>query len=67
MLFRDGYVSLPNEEARLVLLKSLLSKQGSPLTQKQLAQLTGMTGGSDLTILAKDAMLRPVGEFGPER
>uniref|UniRef100_A0A8C9ETI1 Spastin n=1 Tax=Pavo cristatus TaxID=9049 RepID=A0A8C9ETI1_PAVCR len=33
------YVSLPNEETRLILLKNLLSKQGSPLTQKELAQL----------------------------
>ncbi|KAJ6664717.1 hypothetical protein lerEdw1_006290 [Lerista edwardsae] len=33
------YVSLPNEETRLLLLKNLLSKQGNPLTQKELAQL----------------------------
>ncbi|TKC37914.1 hypothetical protein EI555_021127, partial [Monodon monoceros] len=33
------YVSLPNEETRLLLLKNLLCKQGSPLTQKELAQL----------------------------
>ncbi|KAM7118962.1 spastin isoform 5-T5 [Ciconia maguari] len=33
------YVSLPNEETRLILLRNLLSKQGSPLTQKELAQL----------------------------
>ncbi|XP_037261523.1 spastin isoform X7 [Falco rusticolus] len=36
------YVSLPNEETRLILLKNLLSKQGSPLTQKELAQLARM-------------------------
>ncbi|XP_036190838.1 spastin isoform X7 [Myotis myotis] len=33
------YVSLPNEETRRLLLKNLLCKQGSPLTQKELAQL----------------------------
>jgi spastin len=57
------YVSLPNEETRLLLLKNLLCKQGSPLTQKELAQLARMTDGysrSDLTALAKDAALGPI-------
>uniref|UniRef100_A0A2R9BJ49 Spastin n=1 Tax=Pan paniscus TaxID=9597 RepID=A0A2R9BJ49_PANPA len=57
------YVSLPNEETRLLLLKNLLCKQGSPLTQKELAQLARMTdgySGSDLTALAKDAALGPI-------
>ncbi|XP_064014768.1 spastin isoform X3 [Pogoniulus pusillus] len=64
------YVSLPNEETRLVLLKTLLSKQGSPLTQKELAQLARMTdgySGSDLTALAKDAALGPIRELKPEQ
>ncbi|XP_042671319.1 spastin isoform X4 [Centrocercus urophasianus] len=64
------YVSLPNEETRLVLLKNLLSKQGSPLTQKELAQLARMTdgySGSDLTALAKDAALGPIRELKPEQ
>uniref|UniRef100_A0A8D0LBX5 Spastin n=1 Tax=Sphenodon punctatus TaxID=8508 RepID=A0A8D0LBX5_SPHPU len=64
------YVSLPNEEIRLILLKNLLSKQGSPLTQKELAQLARMTegySGSDLTALAKDAALGPIRELKPEQ
>uniref|UniRef100_A0A8C5KKJ6 microtubule-severing ATPase n=1 Tax=Jaculus jaculus TaxID=51337 RepID=A0A8C5KKJ6_JACJA len=47
----------------LLLLKNLLCKQGSPLTQKELAQLARMTdgySGSDLTALAKDAALGPI-------
>ncbi|XP_024854478.1 spastin isoform X4 [Bos indicus] len=64
------YVSLPNEETRLLLLKNLLCKQGSPLTQKELAQLARMTNGysgSDLTALAKDAALGPIRELKPEQ
>uniref|UniRef100_F6SW10 microtubule-severing ATPase n=1 Tax=Equus caballus TaxID=9796 RepID=F6SW10_HORSE len=64
------YVSLPNEETRLLLLKNLLGKQGSPLTQKELAQLARMTdgySGSDLTALAKDAALGPIRELKPEQ
>uniref|UniRef100_A0A8C8Z459 microtubule-severing ATPase n=1 Tax=Prolemur simus TaxID=1328070 RepID=A0A8C8Z459_PROSS len=50
-------------QTRLLLLKNLLCKQGSPLTQKELAQLARMTdgySGSDLTALAKDAALGPI-------
>ncbi|KAM4867600.1 spastin isoform 2-T2 [Thomomys bottae] len=64
------YVSLPNEETRLLLLKNLLCKQGNPLTQKELAQLARMTdgySGSDLTALAKDAALGPIRELKPEQ
>ncbi|XP_007435412.1 spastin isoform X2 [Python bivittatus] len=64
------YVSLPSEETRLLLLKNLLSKQGNPLTQKELAQLARMTdgySGSDLTALAKDAALGPIRELKPEQ
>ncbi|XP_032070869.1 spastin isoform X3 [Thamnophis elegans] len=64
------YVSLPNEETRLLLLKNLLSKQGNPLTQKELAQLARMSdgySGSDLTALAKDAALGPIRELKPEQ
>uniref|UniRef100_A0A670IFV2 microtubule-severing ATPase n=1 Tax=Podarcis muralis TaxID=64176 RepID=A0A670IFV2_PODMU len=55
---------------RLLLLKNLLSKQGNPLTQKELAQLARMTegySGSDLTALAKDAALGPIRELKPEQ
>ncbi|XP_053566896.1 spastin [Bombina bombina] len=64
------YVSLPNEETRFVLLQSLLSKQGSPLTQKELSQLSRLTegySGSDITALAKDAALGPIRELKPEQ
>ncbi|XP_063773887.1 spastin isoform X2 [Pseudophryne corroboree] len=64
------YVSLPNEETRLLLLQNLLSKQGSPLTQKELTQLARMTdgySGSDITALAKDAALGPIRELKPEQ
>ncbi|XP_069925372.1 spastin isoform X4 [Oryctolagus cuniculus] len=64
------YVSLPNEETRQLLLKNLLCKQGSPLSQKELAQLARMTdgySGSDLTALAKDAALGPIRELKPEQ
>ncbi|XP_018412569.1 PREDICTED: spastin [Nanorana parkeri] len=64
------YVSLPNEETRLLLVKNLLSKQGNPLTQKELAQLARQTegySGSDITALAKDAALGPIRELKPEQ
>ncbi|KAM3930746.1 spastin isoform 2-T2 [Leptodactylus fuscus] len=64
------YVSLPNEETRLLLLQNLLSKQGNPLTQKELAQLARLTegySGSDVTALAKDAALGPIRELKPEQ
>ncbi|XP_064411853.1 spastin [Latimeria chalumnae] len=64
------YVSLPNEETRLKLLKNLLYKHGNPLTQKDLEQLARMTegySGSDLTALAKDAALGPIRELKPEQ
>ncbi|NP_001086725.1 spastin [Xenopus laevis] len=64
------YVALPNEETRLVLLKNLLSKQGNPLSEKELTQLSRLTegySGSDITALAKDAALGPIRELKPEQ
>ncbi|KAM4694757.1 spastin-like isoform 1-T1 [Discoglossus pictus] len=64
------YVSLPNEETRLILLQNLLSKQGNPLTQKELVLLARLTegySGSDITALAKDAALGPIRELKPEQ
>ncbi|XP_069625325.1 spastin isoform X2 [Ranitomeya imitator] len=64
------YVSLPNEETRLLLLQNLLSKQGNPLTQKELTQLARLSegySGSDITALAKDAALGPIRELKPEQ
>ncbi|XP_075453205.1 spastin isoform X2 [Ascaphus truei] len=64
------YVALPNDETRLLLLSNLLSKQGDPLTQKELTQLARMAdgySGSDITALAKDAALGPIRELKPEQ
>ncbi|XP_043914530.1 spastin [Protopterus annectens] len=64
------YVSLPDEETRMMLLTNLLSKHGNPLNQKELLQLAKMTdgySGSDLTSLAKDAALQPIRELKPEQ
>uniref|UniRef100_A0A667ZZL1 microtubule-severing ATPase n=1 Tax=Myripristis murdjan TaxID=586833 RepID=A0A667ZZL1_9TELE len=64
------YVSLPNQETRFKLLKNLLGKHGSPLSQGDLSRLAKTTAGysgSDLTSLAKDAALGPIRELGPEQ
>ncbi|XP_034537566.1 spastin isoform X2 [Notolabrus celidotus] len=64
------YVSLPDEQTRLTLLKNLLGKQGSPLSTTDLSYLAKKTAGysgSDLTALAKDAALGPIRELGPEQ
>ncbi|KAK8780506.1 hypothetical protein V5799_018152, partial [Amblyomma americanum] len=57
------YVTLPDENTRLVLLEKLLKKQNSPLSLdklKYLARITSGYSGSDLTALAKDAALGPI-------
>uniref|UniRef100_A0A673LIM7 Fidgetin-like protein 1 n=1 Tax=Sinocyclocheilus rhinocerous TaxID=307959 RepID=A0A673LIM7_9TELE len=57
-------------QARLKLLKNLLSKHRNTLPQKELSQLARMTegySGSDLTSLAKDAALGPIRELRPEQ
>ncbi|CAH2250024.1 spastin isoform X2 [Pelobates cultripes] len=64
------YVSLPNEETRLLLLTNLLVKQGNPLSEKELRRLARLTegySGSDITALAKDAALGPIRELQPEQ
>ncbi|XP_035856322.1 spastin-like [Sander lucioperca] len=64
------YVALPGEETRFSLLRNLLEKHSSPLTQLELQQLARMTegySGSDLTSLAKDASLGPIRELHPEQ
>lgn len=46
-----------------MLLRRLLSKHSSPLSEKELMQLALLTdgySGSDLTALAKDAALGPI-------
>ncbi|KAL1414177.1 hypothetical protein MTO96_007657 [Rhipicephalus appendiculatus] len=64
------YVTLPDENTRLVLLEKLLRKQNSPLSLdklKYLARVTSGYSGSDLTALAKDAALGPIRELNPEQ
>lgn len=57
------YVTLPDLETRMELLRKLLAKQGcgfSTSELKRLATLTEGYSGSDLTALAKDAALGPI-------
>lgn len=57
------YVTLPDLETRMKLLKKLLSKQSCVLTPQELKRLATLTegySGSDLTALAKDAALGPI-------
>ncbi|XP_061411354.1 spastin-like isoform X1 [Lethenteron reissneri] len=63
------YVDMPDEAARKQILNHLLSKHGSPLSEKELAVLARTTTGysaSDLTALAKDAALGPIRELSME-
>ncbi|KAF4528140.1 hypothetical protein B566_EDAN011156 [Ephemera danica] len=63
------YVNLPDQGTRIVLLRRLLSKHCSPLSEKELTRLSVATegySGSDLTALAKDAALGPIRELDPE-
>ncbi|KAH9509344.1 hypothetical protein Btru_046806 [Bulinus truncatus] len=60
------YVTMPDIQTRRVMLSHLLSKHGSPLTQKELDTLAKQTegySGSDLNALAKDAALGPIREL----
>ena len=57
------YVTLPDLETRIKLIKNLLAKQGCVLSQQELKRLATLTEGysaSDLTALAKDAALGPI-------
>ncbi|XP_052866122.1 spastin [Anopheles cruzii] len=63
------YVTLPDRDTRELLLRRLLQKQGSPLSNadlKRLALLTEGYSGSDLTALARDAALEPIRELNVE-
>ncbi|XP_067840203.1 spastin isoform X2 [Heptranchias perlo] len=63
------FVSLPNEQTRLLLITNLLAKHRNPLNRKDLLHLAKQTegySGSDLTALAKDAALGPIRELKPE-
>lgn len=57
------YVTLPDLQTRIVLLRRLLAKHNDPLTPEELNEMAVMTegySGSDLTGLAKDAALGPI-------
>jgi len=60
------YVQMPDVETRRALITQLLSKHGSPLSNKEISKVVSMTEGytcSDLTNLARDAALAPVREI----
>merc|ERR1712029_79651 len=60
------YVQMPDVETRRALITQLLSKHGSPLSNKEISKVVLMTEGytcSDLTNLARDAALAPVREL----
>lgn len=57
------YVSLPNRDTRLLLLKKLTDRQQCDMNSSDLDSLSDLTkgySGSDLTSLAKDAALAPI-------
>lgn len=61
------YVTLPDLQTRIMLLKRLLAKHNDPLSAEELFEMAVLTegySGSDLTGLAKDAALGPIrGKF----
>ncbi|XP_066586927.1 spastin isoform X2 [Prorops nasuta] len=64
------YVTLPDLQTRVVLLKRLLAKHNDPLTNEELIEMAVLTegySGSDLTGLAKDAALGPIRELNPDQ
>ncbi|KAK0086783.1 hypothetical protein PV325_002503 [Microctonus aethiopoides] len=64
------YVTLPDLQTRIMLLKRLLAKHNDPLSAEELFEMAVLTegySGSDLTGLAKDAALGPIRELNPEQ
>ncbi|KAI1284944.1 Spastin [Halotydeus destructor] len=63
------YITLPDFDHRLNLLRKLLATQNNPLTGSELHELAMLTenySGSDLTALAKDSALGPIRDLEPE-
>jgi len=57
------YVTLPDLQTRIMLLRRLLAKHNDPLMSEELNEMAVLTegySGSDLTGLAKDAALGPI-------
>ncbi|XP_018400520.1 PREDICTED: spastin isoform X2 [Cyphomyrmex costatus] len=64
------YVTLPDLQTRIVLLRRLLAKHNDPLMFEELNEMAVLTegySGSDLTGLAKDAALGPIRELNPDQ
>ncbi|XP_015120153.1 spastin isoform X2 [Diachasma alloeum] len=64
------YVTLPDLDTRVILMKRLLGKHNDPLCDEELQEVAVLTegySGSDLTGLAKDAALGPIRELNPEQ
>ncbi|XP_063992056.1 spastin isoform X2 [Diachasmimorpha longicaudata] len=64
------YVTLPDLDTRVILMKRLLGKHNDPLSEEELQEVAVLTegySGSDLTGLAKDAALGPIRELNPEQ
>lgn len=62
------YVGMPDQNTRVKLLNRLLEQHGSPLSEREMRQISSLTEGysaSDLTELAKDAALGPIRELDP--
>ncbi|XP_023326776.1 spastin [Eurytemora carolleeae] len=60
------YVQMPDKNARIALVSSLISKHGSPLSRKDLDKVALLTDGytcSDITNLARDAAMAPLREI----
>ena len=57
---------MPDKNARIALVSSLISKHGSPLSRKDLDKVALLTDGytcSDITNLARDAAMAPLREI----
>jgi len=66
-LVKRIYVPLPEEEGRLQLIKNLLKRQRSSLSDRDLKDLAKLADGysaSDLTALCKESALEPLRELG---
>jgi len=68
-LVKRIYVPLPEEEGRLQLIKNLLKRQRSSLSDRDLKDLAKLADGysaSDLTALCKESALEPLRELGDQ-
>ena len=62
-------ISLPDEEARISMLRNLLKNHQHRLSQRDFEEVADITegySGSDLAALAKDAAMGPIREIDPQ-